>query len=279
MWGVGIAPLMMAAAFFSVVLIAKLNIGVRHILTIYPLMAIYCGGVLGEFIGRTYSGRKTVCSFAVILVGWLGLESAAISPNYISYFNQFAGGARGGARYLGDSNLDWGQDLKELKRVLDELGIEEVILSYLGNTYPAFYGIRYQYLPPMYYHHHFDYTVDSRREVLAISVNNLQGLTLSPDDPFLWLKGRVPMARAGYSVYLYDITGDVEAHCRLAQIYEMAERPVLKAKELEKVKRLGSPAKCEELKAFSPANGTHGTRRGFFETSMSSRPEGEISFK
>ncbi len=41
-------------------------------------------------------------------------EALLAFPNYIAFFNLAAGGTRGGLNLLGDSNLDWGQDLKLL---------------------------------------------------------------------------------------------------------------------------------------------------------------------
>src|SRR5204863_295141 len=51
-----------------------------------------------------------------------------------------------GAQYLVDSNLDWGQDLKPLKRWMDRQGVAEVNLAYFGTADPAYYGIRCTYL-------------------------------------------------------------------------------------------------------------------------------------
>jgi hypothetical protein len=34
-----------------------------------------------------------------------------------------------------------------------------------------------------------------------------------------WLRERTPIAKIGYSIYLYDITGDAEAHFKLADAY------------------------------------------------------------
>ena len=39
------------------------------------------------------------------------VEALIAYPNYIAHFNFALGGPRGGIELLGDSNLDWGQDL------------------------------------------------------------------------------------------------------------------------------------------------------------------------
>ena len=70
---------------------------------------------------------------------------------YLAYFNELAGGPRNGYRSLVDSNLDWGQDLRNLKRWLREREIEEPInLCYFGMADPRFYQIRHVKMPGGY---------------------------------------------------------------------------------------------------------------------------------
>jgi len=46
----------------------------------------------------------------------LAVESLAIWPHYLAFFNGFVGGPDKGPEYLVDSNLDWGQELSNLKK-------------------------------------------------------------------------------------------------------------------------------------------------------------------
>ena len=78
---------------------------------------------------------------------WLVLGALRVSPHYLAYFNQIAGGPGNGYRCLVDSNLDWGQDLKGLKRYMDRNGITSIKLSYFGTVNPRQYGIAYEALP------------------------------------------------------------------------------------------------------------------------------------
>ncbi len=211
--------LALALIFFAVCLTAKLNIGIRHMLPAYPLMAAFCGIIMHPNVIPASIGR-TVKIIAAVMCFWLAAEAISIHPVHLSYFNQIAQGPKGGVQYLGDSNLDWGQDLKRLKQTMNRLNINEVILAYVGNTAPEYYGIQYQYLPVMFYGStHNNYVVDSSQEILAISTNNLQGTLYRIPEPFAWLRKREPVARAGWSILLYDITGDAEAHAQLAKIY------------------------------------------------------------
>ena len=65
------------------------------------------------------------------------IVAMAIWPHYLSYFNFLAGGPAGGHRHLIDSNLDWGQDLFELRRWLERNPQSEPIgLAYYGTVEP-----------------------------------------------------------------------------------------------------------------------------------------------
>ena len=57
------------------------------------------------------------------------------------------------------------------------------------------------------------------REILAVSVVNLQRVFAPAEDYFSWLNEREPIAKIGDSIYLYDITGDAQAHLHMAEAY------------------------------------------------------------
>jgi hypothetical protein len=105
---------------------------------------------------------------------------------------------------------------------MDRERLPLIYLSYFGTAPPESYGIRYQYLPgfgqlqvpPLE-----ALPLQGEREILAISVVNLQGVYLPEKDLYYWLNQRKPIATIGYSIYVYDLTGDADAHLHLAQIY------------------------------------------------------------
>lgn len=57
---------------------------------------------------------------AVVLVTLSVVSSLRVHPHYVSYFNTLSGGPENGWRLLGFSNIDWGQDLLEVKKWIDE---------------------------------------------------------------------------------------------------------------------------------------------------------------
>jgi len=130
----------------------------------------------------------------------LTAESASSYPNYLAFFNAAAGGPKAGPRYLLDSNIDWGQDVKKLRSWLHARNIESVCMFYFGNTGVEFYGIPMKYLPRTW-------ETEERERldcVAAVSVTPLYGLYV-PRDSYAWLREKEPAARVGWSIYVYDL--------------------------------------------------------------------------
>jgi hypothetical protein len=181
-----------AAVFFVLSMINAVDIGVRHILPIYPLLCILGAGL----VARLRRGRLIAAACAAIAA----IESASIYPDYLAFFNAAAGGPAAGPRYLLDSNIDWGQDVKKLRAWLRARDIPSVCMFYFGNTGVEFYGIPTEYLP------HTNET-ELRKNlncVAAISVTNLYGLYV-PHDAYRWLRDLTPTAKIGWSIYVYDL--------------------------------------------------------------------------
>jgi Dolichyl-phosphate-mannose-protein mannosyltransferase len=137
-----------ALIYGAFALTSSLNIGHRHILPIYPMLFIACGACSYFFQMK----KRALATSAVALVSlWQIGESVAVRPDYLAYFNEFAGGPSHGYEHLVDSSLDWGQDLPGLKTWLDEhraaVAGKPLYLAYFGSGEPQAYGIRAQLLP------------------------------------------------------------------------------------------------------------------------------------
>src|SRR5262249_9242386 len=108
---------------------ASYNIGVRHLLPVYPMLALAAAGVLSRAWAR---GRR----IPPLLMAGLPLLSAAelarIHPHELSYFNPLVGGPLGGRGILSDSNVDWGLDLKRLSSELERRGVKDPTVVYFG---------------------------------------------------------------------------------------------------------------------------------------------------
>jgi hypothetical protein len=180
----------------------NLNIGIRHILPVYPFVFIAVGWAASHWVKRF--GRAAVIVLAVLLLS-LSAESLSAFPNFIPFFNIASGGSGGGIHLLGDSNLDWGQDLPLLVDWQKRHPEKSLFVSYFGLADPAYYGLKYVPLPGGYRYDAKPFFPD-RPCVLAVSATYLQGLYV---DPLLYAQFYKPLARkqpieilAG-SIYLF----------------------------------------------------------------------------
>jgi hypothetical protein len=183
------------ALYFLASMQSHINLGVRHILPVYPFLFVMLSAALFE------SRFKRLILIVVVTTGALEIaEAAYIYPHYLAFFNLPSGGAIHGQRYLLDSNIDWGQDLKKLKRYLDERNISHVCVAYFGMAPVENYGIHASPLPV---------TSDAAGRAAAdcigaISVTLLYEVYVSRGT-FAWLREREPVDRIGYSIYIYDL--------------------------------------------------------------------------
>ena len=109
------------------------------------------------------------------------------------------GGPDSGANYLVDSNIDWGQDLGRLKQFMIDHDLPNMPIQYFGGADPGDFGIWYLAVPR---------TQDSKERAeldsyVAISVTLLKGDYIDPQW-YAWLRERTPVAKIGYSIYIYD---------------------------------------------------------------------------
>lgn len=158
--------------------------------------------------GRRQDARRA--GWEKVLVGgaiaWVAASCLWIYPDYLAYFNELAGGPAGGSRFLGDSNLDWGQDLKRLPAWMEEHGIPHVKLGYFGTALPQYYGFSFEYLPSVGYFNDQSGTRTVREgDVLAVSVTCLQGFYFQDMETYRFLDAFEPIDHIGYSIYLYRI--------------------------------------------------------------------------
>ncbi len=189
--------------YFPLISVSGWNIGHRHLLPIYPFLFLWVGGLL-PWAWQFTRGGRWVQGFLGVLAAWYLAAALWIAPHYLAYFNELVGGPDQGYKYLVDSNLDWGQDLKGLKRYMDAHGIDRVWLSYFGSASPDYYGIGYNYLPS---YHIFKPSRDRLpTPFVAISATNLQGLyLLGNPDAFKAFREREPIAKVGYSIFIYRL--------------------------------------------------------------------------
>lgn len=219
--------------FFLASLFSTVNIGHRYILPVYPFLFIFAGLLLsGEF-----AKGKIFRILTIICVPLLVYSNFKTYPHYLSYFNMLGGGPERGHRIFVDSNIDWGQDLKFLKKFLDDNNIDEIYFAYFGSVDPGYYGIKYRFIPSS-----FDRYIEGadepyklklpipERKLFAVSVTYLY-----ESIAYHWLQAMKPDAMAGYSIYIYDITDNVPARLNLVRAYKLVNAKETAIAELEQI--------------------------------------------
>lgn len=143
----------------------------------------------------------------IVLAGCTVLSSLRCYPHSLAYFNELAGGPEQGHEHLLGSNLDWGQDLHNLRRWIeehDELG--KLNLAYAGNVDPAAVGIEFTLPPsspsPGWYAASISLVCGGQTWV-----NRPDGRKeLAEAGRFAWLSRLRPIDRIGYSIWVYHVT-------------------------------------------------------------------------
>jgi hypothetical protein len=180
----------------------SMQLGLRYILPVLPFVVLFASQV-----GRWAQWKSYPLRAAVVCV-LAALAPAAIRyhPNHLAYFNELSGGPARGYEHLIDSNIDWGQNLRDLKDYLEEQGIGKIGLAYFGTAPPTELGIDFE-LPPAWIPEPGWY---------AVSVNYLQGRSHALRDPagghfapefgaYAYFRSFEPDDRIGYSIYVYHI--------------------------------------------------------------------------
>ncbi len=194
--------LLIPVIFFGVVTSIKAgDIGVRYILPVYPFLILFASGI-AEVDFRNLFGfsNKTILATAIVIIVWYAGSSIWIYPDYLAYFNEFVGGSSQGYKYLDDSNIEWGQDLKRLKSYQDEYPETKVIISW-KHADPSYYGIK----------NHIEANKESLSNPsgrVAVNVNLLIHLIQKSQeykDPTLdWLRLYKPIDKIGQSFFVYQ---------------------------------------------------------------------------
>lgn len=198
---------------------ASYNIGIRHILPVYPFLALAGAGLFSRVWARRGDGRRARAgALWLLLLPVLSFaELARIHPHELSYFNPLAGGPEGGRKILSDSNIDWGLDLKRLAREIGRRRIAEPTVVYFGGDdvlarvgvpdFSADPRVRGRFVAfsafhlavgPEYYAYH------GAREVAA-ALSSLRQEAVS--------RGKM-VGRIGYSLYLFALPPEARVEVR-----------------------------------------------------------------
>lgn len=193
-----------------------LNIGHRHIMPIYPFLIVWVSGLAIVYD----EPLRRITRYAItLLLAWNIVSVSMVYPHFLAYFNEIAGGPSNGYRWLVDSNLDWGQDLKGLAEWRRAHPDEALYLSYFGLGNPVYYQLdaraigNYPQLSLWLYNNNkvVDFKTVPSGSLLAVSVTNLQCLYIN-DEVLPGIEGFMarlrelkPVDNIGHSILIYRL--------------------------------------------------------------------------
>jgi len=191
---------------------SRLNIGYRHILPMVPLIWVLISYTAPVWL----KNRGLLLVLGAFLVLY-AVGPLSYQPHFLAYFNEFVGGPAEGYKYLGDSNLDWGQDLQLVAEYVEQSAVEPNLIAHYGTGSPAYYGLT---IPPIF---------DDAGNVIGIaranpapgryiiSTSRLQGAYEYEPHLFDWFRRRNPDAQIGFTNNVYDVPeslpGSWIGHC------------------------------------------------------------------
>jgi len=195
-----------AAIYLAVGMASELNIGVRHMLPVYPSLVL-----LGAAAGWSFLGRNRIgCAVLVALMAFNVASSAPCFPAYFAHSNELWGGPSQTYRYLSDSNADWGQQLKTIRRYLEQRKIQDCWFVYFADIVAdyRYYGIPCKPLPTiasLWLQPLTDAPAAIDGTVL-ISASTLSGYEFGPGElnPYIQFQKLRPVAVIDYGVFVYD---------------------------------------------------------------------------
>jgi hypothetical protein len=190
-----LASAVCASTILLVCLPSNIDLGIRYILPVYPLLAI----VAGVGATRLWSfGRSRVASrtFLALLLLWQIIAGVNAHPDYLPYANELAGSHP--ERIVAESDFDWGQDVKRLNTTLRRLGVKEVavLIRGAGNVSRNLDAVA----RPLMAHEPVSGWV-------AISLTRIKydGTDRAPYNGYAWLEAYQPVSLVGHTIRVYHI--------------------------------------------------------------------------
>jgi dolichyl-phosphate-mannose-protein mannosyltransferase len=153
----------------------RAQMGVRYSLLIFPPLYVLAGILVAPGSWPRETPRRTRRAALAYAAGasWLVISVCSWHPFYLSYFNETLTDRRQAWRLLADSNLDWGQSERHVKRWL--AAHPQAILE-----------------PPR-----------PRTGTIVVRANFLTGVL--GDDRFAWLRRLDPVDQVAYSYLVFDV--------------------------------------------------------------------------
>jgi tetratricopeptide (TPR) repeat protein len=231
--------------WLAVSLTSKLDLGLRHILPMFPFLIVLTGAVAWTLIRKS----RAWAAVAVALLVFHMASSLHAYPNYLPYSNEAFGGPSNTYRVLSDANVGWEGGLKTLAAYLKDHHITQCWLAFDGPNNPDYYHIPCKPLPSMF-------TIRTGRSQVVpqqlegpvfLGSQTLTGFDYGPDElnPFQQFVNRRPVAVIGGEILEYDGEFNLPVAAAISHVGEAQK--LMRQKQFD-----AAAAECKEAIALDP---------------------------
>jgi len=188
-----VLPLALTLIILLALMPTDLNIGVRHVMPLYPLLILAAAGGVTLVLRASSTAAKVAVGALLI---WQLSTVPRTHPDYLAYFNELGGSTPG--RFLIDGDLDLGQDLKRMERELRQRNVDSIWIAYAGSRNLGAADLpAYRLLPT-------DMLVKGWI-VMSCYKLHVGAIGDSSSEGYAWLRHHKPVARVGKSMLLYHV--------------------------------------------------------------------------
>jgi len=189
------------------------NHHMRYVLPLFPFVLIAASKTACYL--QSAQWKRGLLVLALLL--WSIGSSLHVYPHSLSYFNELAGGPDNGHRYLLDSNIDWGQDLLFLKEWVEaHPEAASLGLAYFNFIDYRVCGVEYASVPPDPPTHASLDEAEGARYGPHTGYFAVDLHSLSEGGGYTYFQRFQPIAKAGYSIFIYHITSEQAEQARRA---------------------------------------------------------------
>ncbi len=205
----------------------NLNLGIRHLFPMMPFVFILVAKKTMDLYHKPKRQNHKLAAGVIItfLTAWYVGAAFVQYPSYVPYISEPFGGSAKAAKYLSDSNVDWGQDAKRLvEYVNNNPDIDKIAIDYFGGTDPRYYFCKRRYNDQgeliknasgydcgesKYIEWHVNYGKPATKYIAISETYLVSDLFYQINKPrpynYQWLRDKQPIKRIGGSIYIYEV--------------------------------------------------------------------------
>ena len=199
-----LVPAISVLAILLVTIDVKVKYGIRHVIAVFPLLAIVAGLGAGRLWRSEGKWRIPSRAFVIGVLVWQGLASFSAQGDFLAYFNKLAGTDPSKILVAG-CDLDCGQDVLRLSqevraRGITHLGIALWSSADMKETGLPDFGVPKPFRPVTGW-----FAISAR----SMRMGNVFHSTYPPG-AFAWLERFQPVAYVGKTIRLYYLPEDTQ---------------------------------------------------------------------